>query len=666
MEKVISAPAASPVTVRAVCLGLFFGALIDLSVAYNDDVLYNTLLVGTHLPLIATAIVLALILGFNGFAARWLRVPGLATGELLLIWAIMGVMGGIAGSGLMRYLGPWMAVPAYYSNSANEWDVNVLKFLPDWMVLSRDQGNTAVKWYMEGLPRGESIPWGAWAVPMAAWGGFMLLLYAACFCLVSLFYRHWAVSERLVFPLVQLPVLMAGAPEPGRRFNAFFRDPLTWVGIAIPTVIWGINGLSSYYPGVPVIPMTLSVPSLFPDRPWNVFTLGTLNVWFTVVGLTYLLTVENGFSLWFFYILYQLSFVFVAWLGSGATGYWGEWGIKVTVFETAGAVLAIAGFLFWTARRFIAGWGRRALAGRSDPELDPIPPRPALALMLLGIAGMAGWLVLAGAQWWAALLAVLLFLALLLVLTRIVAEAGLVYVQCPMIPHDVLVGLFPSHLFSGFTLNAMNMQKAIVMQDLREAMMPYIMNGINAANRARLRLGHVLAVFALAAVVALAISAYGRITTGYKYGAVNMDQWGAVWCPPDFIGSMVNYRKYPPNYERTAIGEVKLLPVNVAHVLTGGMLAIGMLALRARFLWWPLHPFGLVLCGSWAMYVIWFSIFLGWAAKASVMTFGGAKVYRRLLPFFLGMVLGEALILVCWTAVGFLTGTPAGAALPRG
>jgi len=173
----------------------------------------------------------------------------------------------------------------------------------------------------------------------------------------------------------------------------------------------------------------------------------------------------------------------------------------------------------------------------------------------------------------------------------------------------------------------------------------------------------VLGVLGLAAVLGLGVSAYSRITTGYKYGAANMDAWSAVWSPPEYLGGVANYQKSPPDFEYMEAGGRRVCPVNAAHVLTGAGLAGGMLALRARFLWWPLHPFGLVICTSWAIYGIWFSVFLGWLAKWNVMTFGGAHVYRKILPFFLGMVLGESVVLAFWCVLGLATGTTSGSLL---
>jgi hypothetical protein len=223
----------------------------------------------------------------------------------------------------------------------------------------------------------------------------------------------------------------------------------------------------------------------------------------------------------------------------------------------------------------------------------------------------------------------------------------------------------PASWLTGPTLTALTMQKAVIMNDLREILMPFVMNGMKAADMVRMNVGKVMAVFAVTAAVAYGISAYGRTVTSYKYGAVNMDQWGAVQSPGSFLKSAVDRQKNPPNFDRTRIGDKDFIPVNAMHVLVGGGITALMLVLRAQFLWWPLHPFGLVMCGTWAMSMIWFSILLGWLFKWLIMTFGGAKMYRQALPLFLGLVLGESMISAFWMVVGFITQTPGLYILPN-
>ncbi len=632
---------------------------------YNDWYLRNTLLIGNHFPYISIAILMVMVLGINvGLRKLWPLRP-FSAGELLLIWGMIGVAGGIGSAGLMRYFPSYMATPAYYANPTNEWGDYVLKYLPDWMVLSRNPDSPAVLAFMEGLPiGGGSIPWAQWLVPMAMWFGFMGLLFATNFCLISIFFTHWTLRERLIFPVVHLPAMIAEKAPGKDLLNAFFKNRLTWIGIAIPLLIWGWNGLPTYFPGVPKLPMTWYNWGLFPDRPWSEMHLLSINIYFTVIGLTFLLTTEIAFSFWAFYVLYRASYVLVAWVGAGGGGFWGNWHIRITVFETAGCMLVIAAFLFWTARGTLREWFRRAMANRSDPEIDPMAPRWALIILLLGILGMIGWFLLAGAQWWAAIIGVIMFLVVLLVLTRVVAESGLFFVQSNVIPYDLLTGLFPPAWLSGFTLVSMALQKGVHMFDLREIFMPYVINGLRAGNQVRMRMGKILAVFAVTAAVAIGVSAFSKITLSHKYGGVNLDLGANVTFPNSFVGAAATFQKTPPTYDKVSIGETKLLPVNVVHLLLGGALTAGMLVLRSMFLWWPLHPFGLVMCGTWAMEMFWFSFFLGWAAKAFVMTFMGAALYRRVLPFFLGLALGESLAATFYALLGLITGIPGTSILP--
>lgn len=651
-------------TSRAVCIGLFASIGITLVIGYNDWYLGNTLLIGNHFPFISLVVLVALALGVNVAARRWFGAAGLSGGELMLVWGMIGVAGGIASAGMMRYFPSWMAAPAYLASSTNEFPEHVLRYLPDWMVVSRDPDSPAIRWFMEGLPKGQSIPWGDWVVPFAAWSSFALLIFGASFSLVSLFFRQWSVKERLIFPVIHLPVEVAREAPPGRLLNSFLRNRLTWAGAAIPAAIWGLNGLSSYFPGVLTIPMGWGTYGLFADRPWSAFNMETAHVYFTMIGIVFLLTTEVSFSLWFIYFLYRLSFVGVDYLGAAGSGFWSEWSWRVPTFEVTGCFVVLAAFLFWTARESLGRWMRRVRTGRGDPEEDPMHPRLTMALIVLGFLGMIAWFMFAGAAWWAAALAVLFFLAMLLVLTRIISEAGLIFLQCGVISYDVLTGLVPASWFGGFTLGSLMMQKGIFMHDHREIFMPYAMNGLRGATEFRVRPGKVVAVFAVTAVVALGVSAYAKVSTCYKYGGVHMDVWANIMAPDWFIGGMVKYRKSPPAYDWVKAGEWKVVPVNVAHMLTGGGIATGLLVLRARFPWWPVHPFGMIMCAPYTLNKFWFSIFLGWVAKSCVLKLGGGGAYRRILPFFLGLVLGESLIAAFWMLLGLITGTPSIAILP--
>jgi hypothetical protein len=50
----------------------------------------------------------------------------------------------------------------------------------------------------------------------------------------------------------------------------------------------------------------------------------------------------------------------------------------------------------------------------------------------------------------------------------------------------------------------------------------------------------------------------------------------------------------------------------------------------------------------------WFAIFLAWAVKSLVLAFGGHNVYRRSIPFFLGMIMGHITWLVAESALNLI------------
>jgi len=80
--------------------------------------------------------------------------------------------------------------------------------------------------------------------------------------------------------------------------------------------------------------------------------------------------------------------------------------------------------------------------------------------------------------------------------------------------------------------------------------------------------------------------------------------------------------------------------------------------LRMRFTWWLWHPVGYATATSWSMDKLWFCIFLGWLAKAIITRYGGARMYRQALPFFVGLVMGEFTVGSLWMIFGAIANTP--------
>jgi hypothetical protein len=90
----------------------------------------------------------------------------------------------------------------------------------------------------------------------------------------------------------------------------------------------------------------------------------------------------------------------------------------------------------------------------------------------------------------------------------------------------------------------------------------------------------------------------------------------------------------------------------VQQIAQGFGLTVGLMAMRHRYLWFPFHPVGLAVAGSWTMSWMWFSVMLSWAVKLTFLRTGGLRLYRRFAPFFMGLVLGQFLVGSVWSIVG--------------
>ena len=99
----------------------------------------------------------------------------------------------------------------------------------------------------------------------------------------------------------------------------------------------------------------------------------------------------------------------------------------------------------------------------------------------------------------------------------------------------------------------------------------------------------------------------------------------------------------------------KIMTLSAAGlVLAAGMLALTWL--RQRFLWWPLHPIGFPIMANWIVDWMWFSVFLAWLIKVTMLRYGGAQLFNRSRIFFLGIITGRMLITGFWLVVDYVTG----------
>jgi len=69
---------------------------------------------------------------------------------------------------------------------------------------------------------------------------------------------------------------------------------------------------------------------------------------------------------------------------------------------------------------------------------------------------------------------------------------------------------------------------------------------------------------------------------------------------------------------------------------------------QSLILRFPFHPIGFAVSVGWMMKLIWFPIFLAWLCKALIVKYAGGRAYRKVVPFFIGLILGEYMVGMLW------------------
>jgi hypothetical protein len=106
-------------------------------------------------------------------------------------------------------------------------------------------------------------------------------------------------------------------------------------------------------------------------------------------------------------------------------------------------------------------------------------------------------------------------------------------------------------------------------------------------------------------------------------------------------------------------------PSLAGWLLFGAGLTAALLYLR-RFVFWLPHPIGSIMLVNPVMRRYWFSLFLGWAFKGLVSKYGNNDQYERVRGLFVGLIVGELLLVLVSMILSYAFGFNAGIDLNRG
>jgi hypothetical protein len=581
---------------------------------------------------------LTLLLGINALVQKWgPRSAALNQSELLLVYSMVAVGAAIAGQDTMPGLIQMVTHPFHFGTASNGYLDHFGKYLPTPLMMS---DTTALDAYYKGnssLYLREN--WGPWLRPGLLWTGFFVLLFGTMQCINVLVRQGWQDRERLPFPVIEIPLQMT---EPGGRL---WKDRLFWLGFCLVAVIELLNGLGYLYPNIPTINLQyvdLSGQGIFATRPWSAVDFTAYSFYPFAIGLGYLLPLDLLFSSWFFYLFWKAQLILSAQFALDTTPDFPF--IREQAF---GSFFAILAGMFWNGRHYFKEVWKKAWDGSdeiSDRE-EALSYRRAILGAVIGFACLVGFMTWAGLSPIIAVVAFVIYFAISLTVTRIRAELG------PPVhdlhfsgPDYMLTHALGTQSFSGQDLTLLSFFYSFN-RAYRSHPQPFGIEGLKVARQTGANQSVVFWSLMVAAFVGALSFFWAYLHLAYSLGTQAKFASGSSYAAEAY-NRLNGWIQAPtkPNLMAAGAG------------LAGFVFCALLMVARTRLPWWPLHPIGFAISSSWAMNLVWVPLLIAWILKALIMRYGGVRLYRQAMPFFIGILLGQMIAGSLWHLVGLVLG----------
>jgi len=631
-------------TAVALVLGLLGSLFIWIVTPYNNFVLRTGHISDSYLPVAVVALLLLLVLIVNPVLKRVRQRWSLNFRQIALIVGVMLVAASISSIGLLDTL-PY-ALPKVVTEVSDQNPIAEAYAKADLPAslfpgkLEYGSKADAARQFLTKLDEGQSIPWRTWLRPAVSWLGFFIFFWMMCVSLAGIVLPQWQHNEQLAFPLTQILRSIFQTPEEGRGLPPIFRERIFWIAAAVVFGIYTTMALDLYFPGrVPVFQTKWNLGQIFRQEPLSFLPhyVKSGRFYFTIIGVAYFMPTRVSFSICFFMVAYALYQMIVL-------AYMPPFAYQVPEAHRSGALFMIAAMVLWLGRtRWLHVLGCALRSSHSEAD---VRDRNYAVMFGLGIAGMAGWLVWAGVQvHWAVLMVAIVFIYQL-VISRIVAETGLSLVGLDggalgdcfrFIPMGLLNG--PTAWFRGMlgTLLGVSSRMSVATLAMLSMSLDETAKPRTQWKSARLYVLILVLGFFLCGAVHIYNSYHHSESLDTKpqspinaYGTWRLG--GATW------GLMEQADGQRPSWKRNHPG----------HMAVGAAMAGALQYASMTIPKWPLHPVGLLLAHTGYMATVGVSVLIGWVVRGVIVLLGGARLYRRLRPVFIGLIIGHILAGAFW------------------
>ena len=624
------------VTFRAIIIAL---ALILINSHWQTGMSSTLDIEITDLALFSNvvAILCALVL-LNYVIRRLIPDHALQQGEMLTIYIMLATSTALNGTDMIKCLVSLVSNGSWYATLENDWDNLFGQHLPSWLTLSNRR---ILRGYYEGqstLYVSEYIR--AWGPRALAWSGFAVVLIFVMLCINTILRRQWVINERLAYPIVQLPFEMT---RTGKGLG-LFGSKLMWIGFSVAAFVSILNQAHALYPAVPAVPVQpMNLGRYFTTKPWNAMTSMYRTFYPFAIGMGYLMPLDLIASTWFFHLFWQLERI----IGSAA-GFASLPGFPYAESQVRGAWIALLVFAVWVGRRYfrdvIADIFSFSRDRRSD---DSTAYRSAFLGIILGFAFLVIFCYYAGMSVWIMVLFFIFYFSLSTTITRIRAELGPpVHTMVGSTPDEMLLMFFGTRRLGSRNITGFGLLHWITGSSGRENPMPIQLEGFKLMESANARPKRLVLAILLAAGVGSLSGFWAYLHDAYKLGVESYPErtWAA----------SVGFRMLESRTQNLT-GPQSL---QIIFAVFGFTFTVFMLVMRVRFLWWTLHPVGYAVSGRWGIGRIWFPLLIASTVKWIALRFSGLRGYRKSIPFFFGLILGDFVLGSIWATIGLIFHIP--------
>ncbi len=626
---------------------LVIGALgclfIWIATPYNNFFLNNSFISDNYIPEAAVAFCLLLVLALNPVLNVLCPKYVLNRRQVALIFAILLMAAVLPSQGLLRML-PWsVAHTTQQINQSPRLAAAVEEAqIPQALfpeTIGADLETPVSNQLLDGLSVDTTIPWAPWLRVALVWGIFLLSCWLLMIGTGLILLPEWRDKERLQFPLLDVYRNMFPHPENGASIPPMFRNRIFWIGAGSVMIIYALIGLNHHtHDAVPGFPIGWQLASYFSEDPWRnlAHSIKSVKLYFAFIGIAFFMPNRIGFSIWF------TTFAYAIYVMIGRTYFPPFYGGIVTDHRNA-AMITVFIMIMYLSRRH---WRHvsKLLLRRVTSDPDRLL-KVAGWMLIAGACGMYAWMRWAGVpHMWAGIFVLLGFMVTTLI-ARIVAESGMPYVRIMGLEPLYFMAMLPAGWLSGAAIYIAGFITLIFPISSRVNVAVMVSHAAcvdeEATPRTQIKIGYLMiAILLIGFLIGGAVHLYMGYTHGSTIQGETLNFWGSTR-----MGIAQRH------VQRWTDGSWITPSRRLGGILSGTMIASGLIVASLMMPRWPLHPIGLLMVGSHFANVAWASLMLGWILKVMIINYGGARAFRSTQPLFMGLILGEIFSSAIWILV---------------